>query len=275
MIDQTLLRFVCEIMEQHGRVHEIRKQLRSVKKQLDAIGEPEPDYYCTMFPDEHGEDHEYYENLGKKERLSELFARLLNEKISQEKLLKKMKYQFHDYQRDYIESEEHIDLDVLVQQMVRDRTERVRQDLRFKSQTGEVLGQIILNIISITYKRYLYKFVTQDINDFGRKMESMFQRAENSYYRKVSGGNKMKRFKVANYMASTYITDEQVVIDIIFNAMNIASQITKGLENEPDEDVVRKATNYAENLQRLIYEYDSLCKTQIHSKPLKSTYQLG
>lgn len=273
MINSVILSFICEIMEQHGRVHELKKQLKKVKEELDSIGDPKPDYYCTMYSDEHGEDYEYYEKRGKKERLTESFNTLLKEKISNEKLLKKMKHQFREYQEQNIPREEHVDLEGHIKSAIHQRNERQKKELKFKSKSGEILGEMALNIISIAYNSNVRRFLSKDIADYSRATESLFRSAESSYlmnYVPKEHRGDARRFKVAKYMVNEFIKSDQEIIDIIYTSLNIISQINKGLDSEEDEKVVRKATNFKNNIARLLDEYDFISRQQKFEMPMKT-----
>lgn len=273
MIDNIRLSFICEIMEQHGRVHEMKKQLKSIKIELDEIGNPEPDYYCTMYPDEHGEDYEYYEKKGRKEYLTYRFNSLLKQKISGEKLLKKMKHQFREFQEGHVAPKDHINLDVYISRSIRQRDERRKNDLKFKSKSGELVGEMILNIISIRYNGNVRRFVSKDIAEFSNTLESDFRRSENEYIRRVMPKHKgggASRFKVAKYMATEFYKNDQATIDILFNAMNVVSQIDIGLKNEDDENVMRKSKNFRDNLRRLVDQYNDISKQAMYELPMKT-----
>ena len=273
MYNSIILSFICEIMEQHGRVHELKKQLKRVKEELDEIGDPKPDYYCTMYPDEHGEDYEYYEKRGKKERLTESFNTLLKEKISNEKLLKKMKHQFREYQENYVSVEDHVDLDAHIKNAVYQRNERQAKELKFKSKSGEILGEMILNIMSVSYNNNVRKFLSQDIIEYANRLEALFRRAENKYildYVPRTRRGDARRFKVAKYMANEFFTTDQETIDVIYNTMNIVTQVNKGLDSDDDETILRKSGNFKNNLVRLLEEYNDISRRRMLELPMKT-----
>ena len=273
MIDNIRLSFICEIMEQHGHVHEMKRQLKSIKREIDEISNPEQDYCCITYPDEHAEGCEYYEKKSRKEYLTYRFNSLLKQKISGEKLLKKMKRQFREFQEGHVAPKDHINLDVYISRSIKQRNERRKNDLKFKSKSGALVGEMILNIISIRHNRNVRRFVSEDIVEFSNKLDSDFLRSTYDYIRRVDpkheGGGACV-FKVAKYMATEFYKNNQATIDILFNSMNVVSQIDIGLKNEDDENVVRKSKNFRDNLSRLVKQYKDISKQAMCESPMKA-----
>lgn len=258
MKDQQVIRYVCEIMEQYGRVSELKRTLKKVKSDLDALGDPKPDYFCTMYPDEHGPDYEYYEQRGAKERLEATFSNLLREKISQEKLLKRLKYQFSEYQIENIDFADHIDINYQIQVMVEDRTRREKENQKFISKCGKLLGELALNIISVQYNNRIRYKISKDIRDYASELESTFRRAQNSYSVAFSKTS-YSRFKMAKYMITDYIKDDQDIIDIIYMGMNISKQLETSLSDIEDDHDRERVKDFMDNINRLNVQYNILC----------------
>ena len=184
-----------------------------------------------------------------------------------------MKHQFREYQENYVSVEDHVDLDAHIKSAVYQRNERQAKELKFKSKSGEILGEMILNIMSVSYNNNVRKFLSQDIIEYANRLEALFRRAENKYILdhvpRTHRGD-ARRFKVAKYMANEFFTTDQETIDVIYNTMNIVTQVNKGLVSEDDETIIRKSGNFKNNLVRLLEEYNDISRRRMLELPMKT-----
>ena len=242
---------VSAIMEQLGRVDELKRKLKTYKKELDAIGTPQRDPYCFTHTEEHDEDIEYLEAVEKKDNLERLFHRTLEEKIREEKLYKRMK---HEYRRLYPTDSKGEELEIKIAAVKSARHERERRHLKFVSKSSQIIGEMVLNIISIDYKSDLKRLVSSDVIKQVNWLSQKMWVASRTYH-----GDSRQVLKLAKYMVSK-IKDDQHIVDIIYTAMNIEKQISRSTFTSERSE--RKVINFAKNLERLNEQYTELVNEQ-------------
>jgi len=215
-----------------------------------------------MYPDEHGEDYEYHEKRGRKDHLTSKFNKVLKEKISNEKLFKKMKHQFREYQEEHVNKENHIDIDKHINIVVSMRNDRIEKERHFRSKVNDIVGQIILNIIAISHKEHLRNFVSLELCEYSKQLEKEFEHTESSYVHKLMSmgydlKNNPSRFKAAKHMVESRYTEEKISA-LISKASDAITQIEYRLNNTDDKRIAKKANSFKQNLQRLIEQYNDM-----------------